>query len=120
MYFVHEALWISVLAPVGTVVGYTITLWVLRQTGRPLQPSMVRGVVFLGVVVATTVLGGWTVLGVALGLSFGAMPRDHHLGGDRRDRSGRDAFPLLVRRQSAVTKSISRSTDVIRGVSTSR
>ncbi len=73
VYFIHEALWASIVAPFGAAAGYAVTLWALARTGRPLGPSYLRGVVFGGVLVATTAVAGWTSLGVALGLSFGVM-----------------------------------------------
>lgn len=73
VYFVHEALWASLLAPLGASTGYAVTLWALARTGRPLGLSYIRGVVFGSVLVVTTAVAGWTTLGVALGLSFGVM-----------------------------------------------
>lgn len=73
VYFVHEALWASVPAPIGAAAGYGITMWALGRTGRPLATSYVRGVVFSVLLVATAAGIGWTALGVALGLSFGVM-----------------------------------------------
>jgi len=73
VYFVHEALWASLLAPLGAATGYAVTLWALARTGRPLGASYLRGIVFGSVLVATTAVAGWTALGVALGLSFGVM-----------------------------------------------
>ncbi len=73
VYFIHEALWASLLAPLGAATGYAVTLWALARTGRPLGRSYLRGVVFGSVLVVTTALAGWTTLGVALGLSFGVM-----------------------------------------------
>lgn len=73
VYFIHEALWASVAAPVGAFAGYGVTLWVLARIGRPLGASYARGGVFTAVLVAITAAFGWTALGVALGLSFGVM-----------------------------------------------
>lgn len=72
-YFIHEALWASVLAPLGASIGYGVTLWALVRTGRQLGASLLRGLVLLVVLLAITVLAGWTTLGVALGLTFGVM-----------------------------------------------
>lgn len=73
VYFVHQRLWLSLAAPFGAVVGYVVTLWALARTGRLLTASYLRGAVFTGTMVATTVVAGWTALGVLLGLSFGLM-----------------------------------------------
>lgn len=73
VYFIHEALWASVLAPFGTCAGYGVTLRALARTGRRLGASLLRGLVLLGVLVTVTVFAGWTTLGVALGLTFGVM-----------------------------------------------
>ena len=73
VYFVHEALWVSLVAPLGAAVGYAVTLWALARTGRPLGGSYLSGIVFGSVLVATAVVAGWATLGVALGLSFGVM-----------------------------------------------
>lgn len=73
VYFVHQRLWASLAAPFGAVVGYVVTLWALARTGRPLGLSAVRGAVFAITMVATALIGGWTALGILLGLSFGLM-----------------------------------------------
>ena len=72
-YLAHEALWASLVAPVGATAGYSVTMWALARTGRPLGPSLGRAAGFGAVLVATLLVGGWTALGVALGLSFGVM-----------------------------------------------
>jgi hypothetical protein len=48
-------------------------MWALARTGRPLGPSLGRAAGFGAVLVAALLIGGWTALGVALGLSFGVM-----------------------------------------------
>jgi len=73
VYFVHEALWVSLLAPLDAATGCAVTLWALARTGRLLGGSYLRGIGFGSVLVATTAVAGWTTLGVALGLSFGVM-----------------------------------------------
>ena len=73
VYFVHEALWVSLVAPLGAVARHAVTLWALARAGRPLGWSYLRGIVFVGVLVVTTVVAGWTALGMALGLSVGVM-----------------------------------------------
>lgn len=73
VYLAHAALWVSLAAPVGAGVGYVVTLWALARAGRPLGPSVVRGMVFGGTLVAVTAAAGWDALGVALGLSVGVM-----------------------------------------------
>ena len=73
VYLIHEALWAAVVAPVGAFGGYAVILWALAGTGRPLGPSLGRGLGFGVALTAVGVWGGWTALGVALGLSFGVM-----------------------------------------------
>jgi uncharacterized protein with PQ loop repeat len=73
VYFIGEALWVSVAAPVGAAAGYAVTLWVLGKSGRPLGAGLLRGITFSAVLVATAIVAGWAALGVALGLSFGIM-----------------------------------------------
>ena len=73
IYFVHEAFWVSLVAPLGAAVGYGVTLWALARTGRSLAASSVRGTLSGLVLVAITLVAGWTALGVALGLAFGVM-----------------------------------------------
>ena len=73
IYFVHEALWASVAAPLGATAGYAVTIWALARTGRPLTRSATRGLVLAAILIATTAFGGWTTLGVVLGLTFAVM-----------------------------------------------
>lgn len=68
-YLVHQSLWMSVVAPLGTALGYAATLVILRRVGSPLTDSAVRGATLASVLVTITTLGGWDALGVALGLS---------------------------------------------------
>jgi uncharacterized protein with PQ loop repeat len=73
IYFVHEALWASVLAPFGASIGYGVTLWALARTGLPLNRSVLRGIALGTVLIGITATAGWPTLGVALGLTFGVM-----------------------------------------------
>ena len=73
VYLAHEALWASLVAPVGATAGYAVTMWALARTGRPLGPSLGRAAGFGALLVAALLIGGWTALGVALGLSFGVI-----------------------------------------------
>ncbi len=72
-YVISQQLWTATLAPFATFVAYAVTLWALGRTGRELRPSLVRGVVWTALLVGTTVIAGWTALGVMLGLSYGVM-----------------------------------------------
>jgi uncharacterized protein with PQ loop repeat len=72
-YFVHEALWASIVAPLGASIGYAVTLWALARTGRPLNRSAMRGILLGALLICTTAIAGWTTLGVALGLTFAVM-----------------------------------------------
>ena len=72
-YLMSQQLWISVLAPFVTFVSYGVTLWALRRTGRDLSKSYARGVVAAMTLIAVGTVGGWNVLGVVLGISYGVM-----------------------------------------------
>lgn len=73
VYFVHQALWLSIPAAAGALTGYLVTMWVLWRTGGLGAASLVRGGLFAALLVLATGVGGWTTLGVLLGLSFLVM-----------------------------------------------
>jgi hypothetical protein len=73
VYLMSQQLWISVIAPFVTFVSYGVTLWALRRTGRDLSKSSTRGVVGAMALIAVGTAGGWKVLGVVLGVSYGVM-----------------------------------------------
>ena len=73
IYVISQQLWTATLAPFSTFISYAVILWALRRTGRDLRASLARGVVWTALLVGTTVIAGWTTLGVVLGLSYGVM-----------------------------------------------
>lgn len=72
-YLISQDLWVAILAPVVTVIAYGLTMWALVRTGRDPRRSYALGVVWGVLLMATAQLGGWTTLGVILGLSYGVM-----------------------------------------------
>lgn len=72
-YVISQELWTATLAPFATFLSYAVILWALRRTGRELRSSLGRGVTWTALLVATTLIAGWTTLGVVLGLSYGVM-----------------------------------------------
>lgn len=73
VYFVHEELWLSIPAAAGALLGYLATMWVLWRTGAFHASSLARGAVFAAALIVSTLVGGWTTLGVVLGASFVVM-----------------------------------------------
>ena len=73
VYLISQQLWASIFAPFITFIAYAITMWALRRTGRDLSRSYVRGLVGAFMLTGVTVLGGWVVLGVVLGISYGVV-----------------------------------------------
>lgn len=72
-YMISQQLWVSIAPPAITFTAYGVTLWALRRAGRDIAPTYLRGAGAAVALVAITIVGGWTVLGVALGLSYGAV-----------------------------------------------
>jgi len=72
-YVIAQSLWAAILAPFVTFISYGVTLWALARTGRDLSAGYRRGLAWAGLLIATTIFGGWDVLGVVLGLSYGVM-----------------------------------------------
>jgi uncharacterized protein with PQ loop repeat len=72
-YLISQGFWIAILAPIFTVVAYALTMWALIRAGRDPRKSYLLGVKWSLLLMATALLGGWTALGVVLGLSYGVM-----------------------------------------------
>ena len=72
-YVISQQLWTATLAPFATFLSYAVIMWALGRTGRDLRSSFARGAVWTALLVGTTVVAGWTTLGVMLGLSYGVM-----------------------------------------------
>jgi uncharacterized protein with PQ loop repeat len=73
VYLISQQLWISIFAPFVTFISYGVTLWALRRTGRDLSKSYIRGTVGAVSLISVATVGGWKVLGVVLGISYGIM-----------------------------------------------
>jgi hypothetical protein len=50
-----------------------VTLWALRRAGSDITQSYLRGLAAAAVLITIAIVGGWTVLGIALGLSYGVV-----------------------------------------------
>jgi uncharacterized protein with PQ loop repeat len=72
-YLISQELWASILAPFATFLAYAVTMWAVGRTGRNLSRSYLRGLITAGVLIAVGSSGGWEVLGVALGVSYGVV-----------------------------------------------
>jgi hypothetical protein len=48
-------------------------MWALSRTGRDLSRSYIRGALGAGALSIAAAIGGWTVLGVILGASYGIV-----------------------------------------------
>ncbi|MGF1617070.1 MAG: PQ-loop domain-containing transporter [Acidimicrobiia bacterium] len=73
IYLIAQALWVAVFAPFFTFLAYGVTMWALLRTGRDLSTSYLRGVVATTLLTAVAIIGGWEVLGVFLGISYGVV-----------------------------------------------
>jgi uncharacterized protein with PQ loop repeat len=69
-YLTHEALWVSVPAPVLMAIFYGITFSAVRRAGQPQQPARLASATWAVVLAAGAAAGGWSLLGVLLGLSY--------------------------------------------------
>ena len=69
-YMIQNQHWVAVFAPFVTFISYAVILWALSRSGRILSASYVRGIVWTVLLIGVTVIYGWVVLGVVLGLSY--------------------------------------------------
>lgn len=72
-YMISQQLWVSIAPPAITFTAYGVTLWALRRAGRDIARSYLRGLAAAVVLTTIAVVGGWTVLGIVLGLSYGVV-----------------------------------------------
>lgn len=72
-YMISQQLWVSIAPPFITFVAYAVTLWALRRAGRDIRASYVRGLAAAVILAGVAIAGGWEVLGIALGLSYGVV-----------------------------------------------
>ena len=72
-YMISQGFWAAVVAPFVTFISYGVILWALARNGRSLRVSYVWGVAWTGLLVAITMLAGWSAFGVFLGFSYGVQ-----------------------------------------------
>lgn len=72
-YMISQELWISIAPPLITFAAYGVTLWALRRAGTDITPSYIRGIAAAVILAGVAVVGGWKVLGIGLGLSYGLV-----------------------------------------------
>ena len=73
VYMFSQARWIALAAPSFTTIFYAVTLWALARTGRSLNRGLAIGLGWAGALSLIAVQGGWTALGVVLGLTYAVM-----------------------------------------------
>lgn len=73
VYMISQNLWASIAPPFITFCAYTITLWALRRAGTNLTSAYRRGLTTGVILSAIGLIGGWEVLGVTLGISYGVV-----------------------------------------------
>ncbi|MEX1038012.1 MAG: PQ-loop domain-containing transporter [Acidimicrobiia bacterium] len=73
IYMIAQGLWVAAFAPFFTFLAYGVTVWALLRTGRDLSASYVRGAAAATLLTAIAIIGGWEVLGVFLGISYGVV-----------------------------------------------
>jgi uncharacterized protein with PQ loop repeat len=72
-YMISQSRWYAVVAPLSTFIFYAVALRALAGTGRDLRNATVIAVGWSLVLGGVAVGGGWTTLGVVLGLTYAAM-----------------------------------------------
>lgn len=72
-YLIARSLWASIFAPFSTFIAYGVTMWALGRTGRNLTIGYIGGSVAAVVLATIGLVGGWGVLGVVLGVSYGVV-----------------------------------------------
>lgn len=73
VYLIAQQLWASIFAPFATFLAYGVTMWALHRTGRDLSVAHIRGTIAAMLLIAIAIIGGWGVLGVFLGISYGVV-----------------------------------------------
>jgi uncharacterized protein with PQ loop repeat len=72
-YMISQGFWAAIAAPIVTFISYGVILWALARNGRSLRESYLRGILWIGLLAATTLIAGWSILGVFLGFSYGVQ-----------------------------------------------
>ena len=72
-YMISQARWYAVVAPISTFIFYGLVLRGLARSGRDLQRAITTGILWLLALAGVGLVGGWTSLGVVLGLTYAAM-----------------------------------------------
>jgi uncharacterized protein with PQ loop repeat len=75
-YLLSQALWLAVPSTAVMAVFYLITVLLIGRAGRPTRTAVVLGTAGALLMVVAGLVGGWSGLGLVLGVSFGvqAMP----------------------------------------------
>ena len=70
-YMVAKRLWVAAPSAVPILVFYALTLVYLRRAGTNLRGPLWRGALWATLLTGALAYGGWDLLGVILGVSFG-------------------------------------------------
>lgn len=73
VYLTSQALWLALPSTASMVVFYLLTIGLIGWTGRRLGRGLVIGAGWATLLILATVAGGWPVLGLVLGVSFGVQ-----------------------------------------------
>ena len=72
-YLASQGLWLALPSTSFMSVFFAITVWLIAWTGRPSFRPVMLGLSWGAVLTLVGVLGGWSSLGIVLGVSFGVQ-----------------------------------------------
>ena len=72
-YLFSQALWIAVPSTAAMAFFYLVTAVLIGRAGRPMGTAVVLGTAWALLQVAAGLVGGWSGLGLVLGVSFGVQ-----------------------------------------------
>jgi uncharacterized protein with PQ loop repeat len=72
-YLASQGLWLALPSTVSMSIFFTVTVGLIGRTGRSSVRPVVLGLVWGLVLTLVGVTGGWTSLGILLGVSFGVQ-----------------------------------------------
>jgi uncharacterized protein with PQ loop repeat len=72
-YLLSQALWLAVPSTAVMAVFYLITVLLIGRAGRPTRTAVVLGTAGALLMVVAGLVGGWSGLGLVLGVSFGVQ-----------------------------------------------
>lgn len=70
-YLISQALWLAVPSTAAMGIFYSITVVLIGRTGRSTRTALALGTSWALVLAGAGVVGGWSGLGLVLGVSFG-------------------------------------------------